>query len=149
MYQCESWTIKNAEHQRIDAFKLWRILSRVIWTARRSSQSVLKEIILNTHWKAWPWTWSSNTLATWSKQPTHWKRPWCWERLRAEGEQGDRGWDGWMASPNQWKWAWADTGRWWRTGKPGMLQSMGLQSQTWLSDWTATTVSLSWWFNLA
>ena len=66
-----------------------------------------------------------NTLATWCQEPIHWKRPWCWERLTARGEGGDRGWDGWMASPTQWTWVWANSRRWWRTGKPGVLQSMG------------------------
>ena len=74
----------------------------------------------------WCWSWSPNTLATWCQEPTHWKRPWCRERLRA-GEGDDRGWDGWMASPTQWTWLWANSGRQWRTGKPGVLQSMGLQ----------------------
>ena len=60
-------------------------------------------------------------------QLTHWKRPWCWERLKAGGEGDDRGWDGWMASPNQRTWVWASSGSWWWTGKPGVLQSMGLQ----------------------
>ena len=55
---------------------------------------------------------------------------------RQEEKGGDRGWDGQMASPTQWTWVWANSGRWWRTGKPGVLQSMGLQSRTWLSDWT-------------
>ena len=129
MYGCESWTIKKAECQRIDAFDLccWRRLLRVPWTARRSNQSILKEIILNIHWKDWCWSWSSNTLATWCKELTHWKRLWYWERLRAGGEGGDRGWDGWMASPTQWTWVWVNSGRQWRTGRPDMLQSMGLQ----------------------
>ena len=65
--------------------------------------------------------WSSNTLATWCKELTHWKRPWCWERLRAGGEAGDRGWDGWMASLTQWTWVWANSRRWWRTGNRGVL----------------------------
>ena len=93
MYGCASWTIKKAEHQRIDAFKLWcwRRISRVPWTARRSNQSVLKKSIWNIHWKDWCWSWSSNTLATWCKELTHWERPWCWERLRAGGEGDDRG----------------------------------------------------------
>ena len=65
--------------------------------------------------------------ASWCEEPTHWKRPWCWERLRAKGEAGDRGRDGWMASPIQWTWVWASSGRWWRTGKPGVLQSMESQ----------------------
>ena len=77
---------------------------------------------LNIHWK--DWCWSSNTLATRCEEQTHWKRPWCWERLRAEGEGNDR-WDGWMSSPTQWTWVWANSGRWWRTGKPDMLCSMG------------------------
>ena len=65
-------------------------------------------------------------LATWCKELTHWKRLWCWERWRA-GEQGDRGWDGWMASQSQWTWVWANSRTEWRTGKPGVLQSMGSQ----------------------
>ena len=84
MYGCESWTIKKAEHRRIDAFELQclRTLLRVPWTARRLNQPILKEI-LNIHWKNWCWSWNSNTLATWCKELTHWKRPWCWERMKA------------------------------------------------------------------
>ena len=52
---------------------------------------------------------------------------WCWERLRARGERSDRGWDGWMASLAQWTWVWANSGRWWRTGNPGVLQYLGSQ----------------------
>ena len=94
MYGCECWTIKNVECWKIDAFKLWcwRRLLRVPWTARRSNQSILKEINLNNHWKDWCWSLSSNTLTTWWEEPTHWKRLWCWERLRARGEGGSRGW---------------------------------------------------------
>ena len=58
---------------------------------------------MNIHWK--DWCWSSIPLATWCKEPDHWKRLWCLERLKA-GEGGDRGWDGWMASSTQWKWIW-------------------------------------------
>ena len=67
------------------------------------------------------------TLATWCEQLTHWKSPWCWVRLKAEGEEGNRGWDGRMAWPMQQTWTWADSRRWWGTGKPGTLQSMGSQ----------------------
>ena len=70
------------------------------------------------------WCWSSNSLATWCKEVTHWKRTWWWGRLKA-GEGDDRGWAGWMASPSPWTWAWASSGSWWWTGKPGVLQSMG------------------------
>ena len=68
-----------------------------------------------------------NILVIWCEQLTHWKSPWCWERLRAEGKEGVRGWDGWMASPMQWIWIWANFRRWWGTERPGMLQSMGSQ----------------------
>ena len=86
-----------------------------------------RQSILNIHWKEWCWSWSSNTLATRCKELTHLKRPWCWERLKAGGEGDDRGWDGWMGSPTQWIWVWVNSkSRWW-TGRPGMLQSMGLQ----------------------
>ena len=129
MYGCESWAIKKAECQRIDAFELWcwRRLLRVLWTARRS--------VLNIHWKDWCWSWNCNTLATWCEKLTHWKRPWCWERLNA-GEADDRGWDGWMPSPTRWTWVWANSRSWWWTGSPGVLSFMGSQSQTRLSNWT-------------
>ena len=79
MYGCESCTIKKAEHWRIDTFELWcwRRLLRVPWTSRTSNQSILKEIILGVHWRDWCWSWNSNTLATWCKELTHLKRPWC------------------------------------------------------------------------
>ena len=76
------------------------------------------------------WSWSSNTLVTWCEGLTHLKRPWCWE------EGNDRGWDSWMASLTQWTWVWASSGRWWRTGKSGMLPSMGLQrvGHNWVTE---------------
>ena len=69
------------------------------------------------------WNWNLNTLATWCEELTHLKRPWCWERLKAE-EGDDRGWDGWMASPPRWTWVWLNSGSQWWTGRPDMLQSM-------------------------
>ena len=118
--------IKKAECQRTDAFELWcwRRLLRVPWTARRSNQSTQKEVSLNIHWKEW--CWSSNTLASWCEELTHWKRPWCYERLKAGGE-GDNRWNGWMASLTQWTWVWASSGSWWWTEKPSTLQFMELQ----------------------
>ena len=140
MYGCESWTIKKAEHQIIDAFELWcwRRLLRVPWTARRSNQSVLKEIGPEYSLEGLMLKLKLQYLATWcAKWPsqmaisnghlTHLKRPWCWERLKAGGEGDDRGWDGWMVPPTQWTWVWVNSGSWWWTGRPGMLQSMGLQ----------------------
>ena len=135
MCGCENWSIKKAEHRRIDAFELWcwrRPLS-VPWTARRSSQSILKGSVLGVHWKDWCWSWNSNTLATWCDELTHVKRPWCWEGLRAGREGDDRGWDGWMASPTRWTWIWVNSGSWWWTGRPGVLQFTG--SQRVRHDW--------------
>ena len=88
MYRCESWTIKKAEHQRIDTFEqwCWRRLLRVPWTAKRSNQSVLKEINPKYSLEDRCWILSSSTLATWCKEPIHRKSPQCWVRLRAGGE---------------------------------------------------------------
>ena len=83
--------------------------------------------ILNIHWKDWCWSWNSNTLATWCEELTHCKRPWCWERLKAGGEGDDRGCDCEMASLTWWTCVWVSSGSWWWTGRPGVLQSMGLQ----------------------
>ena len=144
IYGCESQTIKKAECQRIDAFELWcwRRLLRVPWTARRSNQSILKSWVLDVHWNDWCWSWNSNTLATWYEEPTYWKSPWCWERLKA-GEGDNRGWDGRMASPTRWTWVWVASRNWWWTGKPGMLKSMGSQRvrHDWVTElnWTGKT----------
>ena len=142
MYGRESWTIKKAECQRIDAFELWcwRRLLRVPWTARRSNQSI--------------WTDSGNqswifigrtdaeakTPILWPPDVKNWligKDP---EKLKA-GEGDDRGWDGWMALPTQWTWVWVNSRTWSWTGRPGMLQSMG--SQRVRHDW-ATELNWCW-----
>ena len=139
MYGCESWTVKKADCWRIDAFELWcrRRLLRVSWTARRSNQSILKEINPEYSLEGLMLKLKLQYLATWCEELTHWKRPQCWEILKA-GEKGDdRGWDGWMASPTRWTWDWASSSSWWWTGRPGVLQSMGSQRvKTWLSNWT-------------
>ena len=141
MYGCESWTVKKAELRRIDAFELWcwRRLLRVPWTARRSNQSILKEML-----KYWCWSWNSSTLATSCEELTHWKRLWCWEGLGAGGEGEDRGWDGWMASPTRWTWVWISSGSWWQTGRPGVLQFMVTNGRTQLSDWTELNWTFFW-----
>ena len=100
-------------------------LRRVPWTARRSNPKRNKSWVFTGRTDAEDET--SNTLATWCEELTHGKRPWCWERLKAGKEGDNRGWDGWMASLTQWSWVWVDSGSWWWTGRPGMLQSMGLQ----------------------
>ena len=141
-YGCESWTIKKAEHRRIDPFELrcWRRSLRVPWTARRSNQSILKEISPGVHWKDWCWSWNSNTLATWCEELTHWKRLWCWERLRAGGEGDERGWDGWMASPTLRTWVWASSRSWWWTGSLACYSLWGFKEldMTERMNWTDT-----------
>ena len=116
MYGCKSWTIKKVKRQRIDAFELWcwRRLLRVPWTARRSNQSILKEI--NPKYSLERLTlklklhYSDHLM--WRSRLTG-KRPWCWERLRAGGEGDDRGWDSWMALATQWTWVWVNSRGWW------------------------------------
>ena len=92
----------------------------------------------------WCWSWNSNTLATWCEELTHWKRPWCWERLQAGGEGDNRGWDGWMASPTWWTWVSVDSGSWWWTGRPGVLWFMGLQrvGHAWVTELNWTEIVL-------
>ena len=97
------------------------------WTARRSDQSILKEISLEYSLEGLILKLNSNTLATWWEELTHLKRPWCWERLNVGEEGDDRGWDGWMASLTQWTWVWVGSESWQWTGRPGVLQSMRLQ----------------------
>ena len=108
-----------------------------------TSQSSGKSV-LNIHWKDWYYSWISNTLATLCKEWIHWKRPWCWERLKARGEGDDR-WDGWMASPTEWTWVWVNSWvlvnsrSWWWTGRPGILQAMELQKESDMTErlnWT-------------
>ena len=130
MYGCESWTVKKAEHWRIDAFELWcwRRLLRIPWTARRSNQSIVKEISPEYSLEELMLKLNSNPLATWCKELTHWKRTWCRERLNIRREKGSTEDEmvGWLHQ-FKWIWVWASFRSWWWTGKPGMLQSMGSQ----------------------
>ena len=132
MYECESWSLKKDEHQRNDAFKLWcwRILLRVPWTARRSNQSILKEISPE-------YSFQGLMLKLKLQYFGHlMQRTESLEKMLGNIEGDDRGWDGWMASLTQWTLVWASSRSWRWTRKPGLLQSMKSQSQTWLSDWT-------------
>ena len=117
----EGWVPKNWCFWTV----VWRRLLRVPWTARRSNQSILKEISPGISLEGF--LWKLQYFGHSCKELTHWKRLCCWEELGARGEGDDRGWDGWMASPTCWTWVWASSGRWQWTGKPGVLQSMGLQ----------------------
>ena len=95
-------------------------------------------------WREWCWSWNSSTLATSCEELTHWKRLWCWERLGGGGEGDDPGWDGWMASRTRWMWVWVNSGRWWWTGRPGVLRFMG--SQRVGHDWATELNWLNWEF---
>ena len=147
MYGCENWTIEKAEC-RIDAFELWcwRRPLRVPLSARRSNQSILKEISPGCSLEGLMLKLKLQYLASWGKELTHWKRPWCWERLRAGGEGADREWDGWMTSPTQWTWVWVNFGSWWWTGRPGVLRFMVLQrfGHDWVTElnWTGHQLKL-------
>ena len=129
MYGCESWTIKKAEHRRIDAFELWcwRRFLRVPWTARRSNKSILKEISPGYSLEGMMLKLKLQYFGHLMWSLTHWKRPWCWEGLGAGGEGDDRGWDVWMASLTRWTWVWVKSQSWWWIGRPGVLRFMGSQ----------------------
>ena len=142
IYGCESYTIKKAERQKElmflncgvgeDSWESFGLQGDPTSPSQRKS-------VLNSHWKDWYWSRNSNTLATWCEGLTHLKRPWGWERLKV-GEGDDRGWESWMASVTWWTWVWVGSRDWWWTGRPGVLQSMGLQRlrHDWVTElnWT-------------
>ena len=103
--------------------------------------------VLCVHWKDWCWSWNSSTLATSCEELIHWKRPWWWEGLGAEGEGDNRGWDGWMALPTWWTWVWVNSRSWWWTGRPGMLRFMGSQrvGYDWVTElnWRSRSASVN------
>ena len=129
MYGCESWTIKKAECQRTDVFELWcwRRLFRVLWTARRSNQYILKEIRPECSLEGLMLKLKLQYFGHRMRNADSMERPSCWERLKAGGEGDNRGWDCWVASPTRWAWVWVNSRSWRWTGRPGMLQSMGSQ----------------------
>ena len=141
----EGWTLKN-----------WYFWTMVL---KKTLESLLDSKIKSVNPKGnQPWIFIGRSDARaeapvlWlpgTKSQLIWKRPWCWERLRAGGEGDDRGWDGWMAPLTQWTWIWASSGRWWRTGRPGVRQSRGWQrvrhnlttEQCYLEDFTIKYIS--------
>ena len=141
LYACESWTIKKAEGQRTDAFELWcwRRLLGVPWTARRSNLSILKEISPEYSLEGLVLKMKLQYFGYLIWRTDSWKRPWCWERLKAGGEGDNRGWDGWMESPIQWTWVWARS-----------RKSEGQESLVCCSPWgckeSDTTERLNWMF---
>ena len=130
----ESWAPKNW------CFELWcwRRLLRVPWTVRRPNQSNLKEINPEYSLEALMLKLKLQYFGHLICRTDSLEKTLMMGKIESRRRRDDRGWDGWMASPTQWTWVWASSGRWWRTGKPGMLQSLGLQSWTLLNDWTTT-----------
>ena len=143
VYGCESWTIKKAECWRIDAFALWcwRRLLRVLWTVRRFNQSILKEISPGCLLEGLMLKLKLQYFGHLMGRSDSLKKTLMLGKTEAGGEGDDRGRDGWMASPTGGTWVWAGPGRWWRTGKPSVLQS--LKSQRVGHYWA--TEQQEWW----
>ena len=129
----ESWAPKN--------WCFWTVILEKTLEDRLNFKEIQpvhskRKSVLNIHWKDWCWSWNSNTLATWCEELTHLKRPW----KMAGGEGDDREWGGWMALLTWYTWVWASSGCWWRTGKPGVPQSMGSQRVRY--DWVTQLTEL-------
>ena len=126
MYGCESWTVKKAERWRIDAFELWcwRRLLRVLWTTRRSNQSILKEISPGCSLEGMMLRLKLQYFGHLMRRADSLEKT---QGLEAGGKWDDRGWDGWMASLPRWTWVWVNSRSWWWPGRPGVLQFTGSQ----------------------
>ena len=143
MYGCESWTRKKAQHRRIDAFELWcwRRLVRVPWTARRSNQSILKEIGPGCSLEGLMLKLKLQYFGYLMPRVDSLEKTLMLGGIRGRRRGDDRGWDGQMASLTRWTWVWVNSGSWWWTGRPGTLRFMG--SQRVGHDWVTT--ELNWW----
>ena len=127
-----SWALKNRSFWTVMLEKTLESL----WTARRSNKSILKEISPECSLEGLMLKLKLQYFGRLMRRTESLEKTWCWERLKPGVEGDDRGWDGWMASLTRWTWVWVGSGSWWWTGKPGVLQFLGSQSQTWLSYWT-------------
>ena len=138
MYGCESWTTKKGEHWRIDAFELWcwRRCLRVPWTARRYNQSILKEISPEYSLERLMLKLKFQYFGHLIRRTDSFEKSLMLGKTEGERRGDDRGWDGWMASTTRWIWVWVNSGSWWWTGKPHVLQSMGLLrvGQDWVTE---------------
>ena len=148
MYGCESWAVKKAEHWRIDAFELWcwRRLLRVPWTARRSNQSILKEISPGYSLEGLMLRLKLQYFGHLMQRADSFEKTLMRERLRTGGERDNRGWDGWMASPTQWTWVWVDSGSWWWTGGLACCGSWGNKESDMTEQLNSTETVMSSWY---
>ena len=137
LYGCESWTIKKAERWRINAFELWclRRLLRATWTARRSNQSILKRISPEYSLEELMLKLKLQSFGHLIQRTHSLENTLMLGKIEGGRRRGQQRMRGWMASPTQWTWVWVNSGSWWWTGRPGMLQSMG--SQRVGHDWAA------------
>ena len=141
----KNWLIKIRKYSQLQQTqgkhklnKQWDTILTYVSCVSCINRQILRHwAVLSVHWKDWCWSWNSNTLATWCEEVTHWKRPWCWKRLKAGGEGDDRRWDGWRASLTQCTWVWVNSRRCWWTGRPGGCGPWGCKE----SD---TTERLNW-----
>ena len=145
LYGCEIWTVEKAKHQRIDAFELWcwRRLLRVPWTARRSNQSILKEINPGISLEEMMLKLKLQYFGHLMRRVDSLENTLMLGGIGVGGEGNDRGWDGWMASLTRWTWVWVNCRSWWWTRNPGVLQYMG--SQRVGHDWVT---QLNWWYRV-
>ena len=143
MYGCESWTVKKIERQKINAFELWcwRRLLRVPGTARRSNQSILKEISPGCSLEGLMLKLKLQYFGHLMQGADSFEKTLILGKINGRQKGDDRGWNGWMASPTQWMWVWIDSRSWWWTGRPVMLQFTGSQRvrHDWATklNWTA------------
>ena len=134
------WVVFYGYHWRIDDWELWcwRILLRFLWTARRSSQSIIKDSSPGCSLEGLMLKLKLQYFGHLMQRADSFEKTWCQERLRAGGEGNGRGWDDWMTLLTQWIWVWVDSRSWWWTGRPGLLPSMDSQRvrHNWVTELT-------------
>ena len=135
MYGCESWTLRKAEHRKIDGFDLWcwRRLLRVPWTATRPNQSILKEISPGCSLERLMLKLKLQYFGHLMQSTDSLEKTRMLGGIGGRRRRGQQRSDGWMASLTRWAWVWVNSGSWWWTGRPGMLWFMGSQRVT--HDW--------------
>ena len=148
MSRCQSWTVRKAEHWRIDAFELccWRRLLKVPWTPRRSNQSILKEIRPGCSLEGMMLKLKLQYFGHLMQRVDSLEKTLMLGGIGGRRKGEDRGWDGWMASPTRWTWVWVNSRRWWWTGRPGVLWFMGSQRVgcDWVTRLNWTEVQIAW-----
>ena len=152
MYGCESWTVRKAEHRRIDAFEVWcgRRLLRVLWTAWRSNQSILKEISPGISLEGMILKLKLQYFGHLMQRVDSLEKTLMLGGIGGRRRRDDQGWDGWMASLTWWRRVWVNSGCWWWTERPGVLRFMRSQrvGHDWAAElnWIELSVTFAMWF---